>query len=172
MLADLHVALRGYDGPLTPLAPVRGDLGRMLDAIEAEDLLAGEHVTILRAEHARLAPLLAATTEHPAAQPLHGDPHLGNLLRTTSGGLVWNDLEDACRGPVAWDIAVLARSAGAFGAPTALEAYGPHPPESALEPFFDARRLQAAGWMAILARREPELRERAESVVAEIRDRA
>jgi hypothetical protein len=172
MLADLHVALRHYDRPLPPLGPVRGDLGRMLDAVEAEDLLAGEHVAALRAEHARLGPLLAATTEHPEAQPLHGDPHLGNLLRTSGGGLVWNDLEEACRGPVAWDIAVLARSAGAFGAPVALEGYGPHPPEAVLEPFFDARRLQAAGWLAILSRREPELRERAEAVVAEIRDRA
>jgi fructosamine-3-kinase len=37
-------------------------------------------------------------------QLLHGEPHPGNLLRTSSG-LLFIDLETCCRGPVEFDIA-------------------------------------------------------------------
>lgn len=37
---------------------------------------------------------------------LHGEPHLANLL-DTSGGIRWIDFEDACRGPLEWDIVFL-----------------------------------------------------------------
>ena len=39
-------------------------------------------------------------------QPLHGDPHLGNVLINGSVA-IWMDLESACIGPVEWDIASL-----------------------------------------------------------------
>ena len=39
-----------------------------------------------------------------AEQLLHGEPHPGNLLRTKQG-LLFADLETACRGPVEFDIA-------------------------------------------------------------------
>jgi len=39
-----------------------------------------------------------------AEQLLHGEPHPGNLLRTTKG-LLFTDLETCCRGPVEFDIA-------------------------------------------------------------------
>jgi len=39
-----------------------------------------------------------------AEQLLHGEPHPGNLLRTKNG-LLFVDLETACRGPVEFDIA-------------------------------------------------------------------
>jgi transposase len=39
-----------------------------------------------------------------AEQLLHGEPHPGNLLRTKQG-LLFVDLETACRGPVEFDIA-------------------------------------------------------------------
>ena len=39
-----------------------------------------------------------------AEQLLHGEPHPGNLLRTKNG-LLFADLETACRGPVEFDIA-------------------------------------------------------------------
>lgn len=38
---------------------------------------------------------------------LHGDAHRGNLLRDRTGRWLWADLEEACRGPVEWDLAVL-----------------------------------------------------------------
>ena len=37
-------------------------------------------------------------------QLLHGEPHPGNVLRT-SGGLLFIDLETCCRGPIEFDIA-------------------------------------------------------------------
>ncbi|MBO3752237.1 aminoglycoside phosphotransferase family protein [Streptosporangiaceae bacterium NEAU-GS5] len=39
-----------------------------------------------------------------AEQPLHGEPHPGNLL-TTKSGLLFVDLETCCRGPVEFDLA-------------------------------------------------------------------
>jgi Ser/Thr protein kinase RdoA (MazF antagonist) len=39
-----------------------------------------------------------------AEQPLHGEPHPGNLLGTTQG-LLFVDLETCCRGPVEFDLA-------------------------------------------------------------------
>ena len=42
--------------------------------------------------------------EHGGEQLLHGEPHPGNLLNTTSG-LLFIDLETCCRGPVEFDLA-------------------------------------------------------------------
>jgi thiamine kinase-like enzyme len=39
-------------------------------------------------------------------QPLHGDCHLGNVIKTPRGYL-WTDFETACRGPLEWDLAFL-----------------------------------------------------------------
>jgi hypothetical protein len=39
-----------------------------------------------------------------AEQPLHGEPHPGNVL-TTKNGLLFIDLETCCRGPVEFDLA-------------------------------------------------------------------
>jgi thiamine kinase-like enzyme len=93
--------------------------------------------------------------------PLHGDATLSNLLRTPAG-LLWTDFEDTCAGPVEWDLACLAASAG-DDAPEALEAYGRPPHDEALEPFLEMRRLQGAIWTALVAERHPELRARAEA---------
>jgi hypothetical protein len=56
-----------------------------------------------------LRKLSAAITGRGAPeQPLHGEPHPGNVLRTEDG-LLFTDLETCCRGPVEWDIAHYAR---------------------------------------------------------------
>jgi Ser/Thr protein kinase RdoA (MazF antagonist) len=41
---------------------------------------------------------------------IHGEPHNGNCLATREG-LRWIDFEDACRGPVEWDLAFLTEEA-------------------------------------------------------------
>ena len=37
-------------------------------------------------------------------QPLHGEPHDGNRI-ATAAGVRWFDFENACRGPLEWDLA-------------------------------------------------------------------
>jgi hypothetical protein len=64
-----------------------------------------------------------ANADSLSAQALHGDASMSNLLRTDSG-LIWNDLEDVCAGPVAWDISGLvgrARSSYMTVMPAELE---------------------------------------------------
>ena len=39
-------------------------------------------------------------------QPLHGEPHEGNIIVTKSG-IHWIDFENSCMGPVEWDLAFL-----------------------------------------------------------------
>lgn len=43
-------------------------------------------------------------------QAVHGEPHNGNCL-TTPEGMRWIDFEDACRGPVEWDLTFLTEEA-------------------------------------------------------------
>ena len=58
----------------------------------------------------RLRPFMEAPGH---VQPLHGDAHPGNVIATREG-LVWIDFEDACLGPVEWDLATM-MDAGAIG---------------------------------------------------------
>jgi Ser/Thr protein kinase RdoA (MazF antagonist) len=46
----------------------------------------------------------AILERQPAEQPLHGEPHPGNVLNTDAGPLLI-DLETCCRGPVEFDLA-------------------------------------------------------------------
>ncbi len=45
-----------------------------------------------------------------AERPLHGGPHLANLLRTPAGPR-WIDFDTVCRGPLEWDLAHLPEAA-------------------------------------------------------------
>lgn len=67
-------------------------------------LLTASQIALVRdLLNAALARLAALKT---VSRPLHGDPHLDNLLFTTDGPL-WLDFESACRGPVEWDLSAL-----------------------------------------------------------------
>ena len=102
MLVDLHAALRSYPGRL----PVFGghDIRWGLEALDgAGDVLSDPEVARLRAAAERLRPFMEAPGH---VQPLHGDAHPGNVIATREG-LVWIDFEDACLGPVEWDLAAL-----------------------------------------------------------------
>jgi hypothetical protein len=109
MLVDLHAALRSYPGRL----PVFGgnDIRRGLEALDgAGDVLSELEVARLRAAAERLRPFMEAPGD---VQPLHGDAYPGNVIATREG-LVWIDFEDACLGPVEWDLATM-MDAGAIG---------------------------------------------------------
>ena len=76
----------------------------------------------LREVHARLA-----GERVPAGRPIHGDAHFRNILWAQEGPL-WTDLENACSGPVEYDLAALAWR-GVDGTEEALAAYGDYDSE-------------------------------------------
>lgn len=142
MLGELHEALRDYPGELPEDGPI-GDVGRVLDLLEREGMLAGAELAGLRAEAARLAEAVRALPR----QALHGDAHPGNLLATPDG-LVWNDFEDTWRGPLAWDLACLANTKRLDGR-AALAYYPDPPPEPEIEVCLELRRLFGVGWRLV-----------------------
>jgi hypothetical protein len=137
-LRHLHEALAGFPGDLAPLSEIRDWLERLLAELRPSPEL---DIDSLRRRLDALTP--AVFESSLPVQPLHGDASLSNLLRTDSG-LVWNDLEDVCIGPVAWDVAGLMASAGGH---ELLTSYG-DPGVDDLQPFLDAHALYATVWHA------------------------
>jgi hypothetical protein len=89
---------------------------------------------------------------------------MSHVLRTDSG-LVWNDLEDVCTGPVAWDIAGVMASARARGYSAKfieeLLAASGEPGVEGLETFLEAHAVYDVVWHAFEARRRPRAMKRA-----------
>jgi Phosphotransferase enzyme family len=171
-LRELHAALADFPGDLAPLSEIRDWLGRLLAELRPSPPLTQRDIDCLRFDLDALTP--AVFQSSLSAQALHGDASMGNLLRTDSG-LVWNDLEDVCAGPVAWDVAGLVASASARGhgarfVEALLAAYG-EPGVEDLETFVEAHALYDIVWQAFEARRRPRAMERAAASLALWRDR-
>jgi hypothetical protein len=151
-LRALHAALAGFRGELPPLSGIRDWLERLLGELRPSPALSRQDLDGLRVRMDALTP--AVFESSLPAQPLHGDASMSNLLRT-DGGLLWNDLEDVCTGPVGWDVAGLVTSARAHGArfvDEMLAAYG-EPGVEDLESFLEAHALYDVIWQAYQARR-------------------
>ena len=148
-LRELHAALAEFPGDLAPLSEIRDWLERLLADLRPSPSLTQQDIDRLRGKLDALNP---AVFESPLpAQALHGDASLSNLLRTENG-LVWNDFEDACAGPVAWDLCGLVASARAHGQSATfieelLAAYG-DPGVEDLEAFLEAHALYEVIWHA------------------------
>jgi Phosphotransferase enzyme family len=171
-LRELHAALADFPGELAPLSEVRDWLERLLAELRPSHLLTQRDIDWLRLELDALTP--AVFESSLSAQALHGDASMSNLLRTDSG-LVWNDLEDVCAGPVAWDVAGLVASARARGQSAKfmeelLAAYG-EPGVEDLQTFLEAHALYDVVWQAFEARRRPRAMKRAAASLALLRDR-
>ncbi|MCA1282915.1 phosphotransferase [Saccharopolyspora sp. 7B] len=120
LVADLHLALRGYPGALPFLDAV--DLGMitrgLADLAELPELLTPADLERAHREWDVLAPLVRSRQEFEAAfpgvgiQPIHGDAPAVNIL-TTPGGDLFADFELATSGPVEWDLAFLGADAAA-----------------------------------------------------------
>ena len=166
LLRELHAELRGFQSSVKH-APSYTEIPRWLDQLEAWKAIDPADLAMLRrgygVELARMEAL------HLPEQPLHGDAHRKNLLRT-SRGLLWTDFEDACAGPIAWDVACFVRTAGEDTA-AALARYGEEMAPAALEPFHAVRDLQGAVWMAILTTRFADRKERSAEWMAMCRAR-
>ena len=171
-LRALHAALADFPGELAPLSEIRDWLVGLIADLRPSPALTERDIDGLRFDLDALSPTVFESSL--PAQALHGDASLSNLLRTGSG-LVWNDLEDVCAGPVAWDVAGLVASARARGRDARfgeelLAAYG-DPGVEGLEPFLEAHALYDIVWQASEARRRPRATERAAAALALWRDR-
>lgn len=159
-LAPLHAMLADCPLELPLLEPVLGELPRVIGALETTQLAPADLELLHEAFEVVVSRLRASSLP---VQVVHGDAHAGNLMRA-GGGVLWGDFEDACSGPLAWDLACLITPLGAF-AGALLEAYGKaggvHLEMSELDPFLDARALHAAVWWCWLARDDRRRRERA-----------
>ena len=153
-LRHLHVALAGYAGDLPPLRGIGDWLQSLVAELRASSPLARSDLDRLDARLREVAPSVFESAL--PAQAIHGDAAAGNLLRS-QGGLLWNDLEDVCVGPVHWDLAGLvaelrgkARSDEQVA--ELLDAYGEIARDE-LAPFVEAHGLYAAIWRSYSARR-------------------
>jgi hypothetical protein len=147
-LRALHAALAGFPGDLPPLSGIRDWLAGLLDELRPSPRLSRLQIDSLRVELAALTPRVFESAL--PVQALHGDVSMGNLLRPDRG-LLWNDLEDVCAGPVAWDVAGIVASARGRGqseefVEELLAAYGE--PGADLEPFLEAHALYEVIWQA------------------------
>jgi Ser/Thr protein kinase RdoA (MazF antagonist) len=143
-LRELHDALAEFPGEL-PSCDRSEQVGRLLALLRPSPLVSAEQLAGLRHVHARLS-----AAPRSAGRPLHGDSHFGNILWSAHGPL-WTDLENACSGPVEYDLACLAWR-GAAGTDRALAAFGAYDP-------FEVRRLTPllalflAAWTVVVVER-------------------
>jgi hypothetical protein len=156
LLREIHAALRSYPGKLERLSPVF-EISEWLDEVETWNVFQDADIAMLRRGHKQIVDKIQALKL--PEQPLHGDAHRKNLLRI-DGRLLWTDFEDACSGPVEWDLACWIRTS-LESREAALVSYGRNIGSEALGPFMEARDLQGAVWGAILSTRFPDRRERA-----------
>jgi Ser/Thr protein kinase RdoA (MazF antagonist) len=149
-LRELHATLAEFPGKLGPLSDVRDWLDRLLDELHPSPKLTRQDIDALRSRLQGLTPTVFESSL--PTQAIHGDASISNLLRTAHG-LIWNDLEDVCVGPVHWDVAGLVIDSRAPGGSEAfLRAYGgPEPGE--LDDFIAAHRLYLTIWQAFAAQR-------------------
>jgi len=177
-LARLHLAAAGFPHDLPVLSPLREQISDGLAALEREQVADRAVLAALRHRHAQILAELGGLTGPTLV--LHGDAHAGNLLHAdaawsgvppsaaarspvarTGPGWLWVDLEETCRGPRAFDLAVLIERQGAgAGAGVALAAYAavtgePLPEPEVLALFARARRLEGAVWTLGMAHQYP-----------------
>ena len=165
-LHELHAVLRRYKGDLRRLSPFV-EIPEWLDEVERWGTVDPYDVAMLRRGYEQVVRRIEQL--RLPEQPLHGDAHKKNLLKT-SRGLLWTDFEDACRGPLEWDLACFVRTSGEDRR-TALAGYGGRFEVERLIPFFEARDLQGGVWGAVLSSRFPDRRERAAEWMAVCRAR-
>lgn len=170
-LRRLHAELADFPGDLAPLSGIREWLAGLLAELGSSPSFSRQDIDWLRFKLDALTP--AVFESSLPAQALHGDVSISNLLRTESG-LVWNDLEDVCVGPVEWDVSGLLSSARARGQSATfieelLAAYGDLGVED-LGAFLEAHALYEVVWNAFEGRRRPQAMKRAIDTLALLRE--
>ncbi|MBV8113858.1 MAG: phosphotransferase [Silvibacterium sp.] len=162
LLRELHSILHGYSGPLRRLSPF-AEIPQWLGEVESWNSIDPADIAILRRGFAVISAEIESL--HLAEQPLHGDAHKKNVLKT-SKGLVWTDFEDACSGPIEWDLACFVRTSlessqslwqatvttwiAPASTPSLLRATSREPPGAPSCPRDSpaARNAQRSGWLS------------------------
>ena len=152
LLGELHRDLGEYSAAdLGHLVPIAEYIPLLTDELERTEAVEAGRLRLLRESFERLSEEIARL-DLPC-QPLHGDPHTGNLMRDREDGrLLFIDFEDCCEGPVHWDLASLV-GASPEALARALGAYGGGIDPAEVRPFIEARTLQGAAWLALRAPR-------------------
>jgi hypothetical protein len=168
-LRECHEALTGYPGDLPELAPMR-EAEQNLERLIETRAIGDDDGELLRAVAADAIDRIERC-ELPQ-QAVHGDAHLGNVANTVDGPL-WNDWEDAFRGPLAWDRACMHFSQQPGSADAARACFGDERiDDETLELFLAARRLQVTVWAGVVAPEVPQAREAFENQLARYRESA
>jgi hypothetical protein len=154
-LRELHVALADFRGQLGALSDIRDWLGRIAAELRPSPELTARDRDVLGCRLRALTPTVFESSL--PAQAIHGDASMSNLLGTCDG-LIWNDLEDACVGPVHWDVAGLIVDARTRGASETfveefVRAYG-GPGLDDLDDFIEAHQLYTTIWRTFNAQRQ------------------
>ncbi|MEV0646668.1 phosphotransferase [Phytomonospora sp. NPDC050363] len=111
-VADLHLAMRDYAGPLrflpflSDVPAAFGMLATRPDLIEAADLDRAQREWEVLAPVVTTSDGLLAEFGEAEIQPVHGDSPTYNLIKTPEGPL-YSDFELACLGPIEWDLTLL-----------------------------------------------------------------
>lgn len=116
---------------------------------------------LLRETSERLLPQISNPIG--SLQPLHGDAHALNLLHTAQG-LLWNDFEDVCSGPIAWDLINFDDEARAV--------YGDAPEPALMELYRKVRQLHGIVWVYALLPEFPDWAEPVQVMLNDLRDQA
>lgn len=149
---ELHVALAQFPDELGPLSEVRDWLDELGSRLRPSSRLTEQDIGLLRSRLQEMTPTVFESSL--PVQAIHGDASVSNLFRTDHG-LIWNDLEDVCTGPVHWDVAGLVAQARACGESETfvaefLQAYGGLELEE-LDDFIAAHHLYTTIWQAFAA---------------------
>lgn len=154
-LAQLHLAAADFPGQLPDMSPARELISEGLAALEREHVITQQELAALQGRHSSV--LVELATGNRSAGVLHGDAHPRNLIKI-GADWGWIDLEESCRGPLNWDLAVLTcysrggqRALAAYGAATGM----PTPDRQDLAPFTRARELEVTVWMLAMAHMYP-----------------
>lgn len=122
-LAALHGALATYDAELPGPERIGGDAHRIAQLLGRLGVMPDDEVAAA-SDETRVAVAALRSLPVDRWRALHGDPHPRNAVIDPSApdGVLWWDLEDAWRGPVEFDLAVLLRTTHLDGR-VALGAY-------------------------------------------------
>lgn len=112
VLNRLHALPPPSQVRLPEFEPMPRVLGRIA---AAESALPSATRDFLTSRHAELLEAYGSLTFERAPGPIHGDAHLGNLMRRDDDTVVVIDFEAFAWGPREWDVSVVAAAFAVFG---------------------------------------------------------